>query len=254
MSVRKIVLIICFAAGAALSTSVNAQQPTVRVGVSYSSPSWSWYDVSQSDHKGLFVDLMREIGEDAGFQVTFAGAALNHLATLLTSNQIDAIATIFVETPERIAVADFSNPVYVYGEALLVRRDDTRAFASVADLAGLTVAPGVYAPQLTASGVPMTLTTDVTTVSGIQGLLNGNVDAVVFSEPTVAYFDGSGDYPDIMMSRTYVPQFTRPVGIAVRKGDTELMGKINTSLEALMSNGTVETIFENYGIDWARPN
>ena len=38
------------------------------------------------------------------------------------------------------------------------------------------------------------------------------------------------------------------VGIGVRKGDAELLGKINTSLAKLKANGTVEKILAKWGL------
>ena len=38
------------------------------------------------------------------------------------------------------------------------------------------------------------------------------------------------------------------VGIGVRKGDTELLAKINTSLAKLKANGTVEKILDKWGL------
>ena len=43
------------------------------------------------------------------------------------------------------------------------------------------------------------------------------------------------------------------IGIAVRTGDSELLGKLNTSLAKLMADGTVKAIFAQYGIDWSQP-
>ena len=38
------------------------------------------------------------------------------------------------------------------------------------------------------------------------------------------------------------------VGIGVRKGDTELLAKINASLAKLKANGTVEKILDKWGL------
>ena len=45
----------------------------------------------------------------------------------------------------------------------------------------------------------------------------------------------------------YKPVTVGSVGIAVRKGDTELLAKINASLAKLKSNGTTTRILEKWG-------
>jgi polar amino acid transport system substrate-binding protein len=54
---------------------------------------------------------------------------------------------------------------------------------------------------------------------------------------------------------SYQSQSPKPrIGIAVRKGNSELLEKINRSLAKLEADGTVKAIFVNYGVDdWAPP-
>src|SRR5438128_762325 len=84
----------------------QAPQPTVRVGFSYSSPYWSWYDPATGSNRGIMLDLMTAIGKDAGFQVSFAGAVLDDLPTLLTAKRIDVISTAFTTARDAGGVMD----------------------------------------------------------------------------------------------------------------------------------------------------
>jgi polar amino acid transport system substrate-binding protein len=54
---------------------------------------------------------------------------------------------------------------------------------------------------------------------------------------------------------SYQSQSPKPrIGIAVRKGNSELLEKINRSLAKLEADGTVRAIFLNYGVDdWTPP-
>jgi polar amino acid transport system substrate-binding protein len=64
-----------------------------------------------------------------------------------------------------------------------------------------------------------------------------------------------GEIPKLRLVSTYQSPSPIPrVGIAVRKGNSDLLGKINTSLTKLEADGTVKTIFLKYGVDdWAPP-
>ncbi|WP_374729637.1 hypothetical protein [Caballeronia choica] len=53
---------------------------------------------------------------------------------------------------------------------------------------------------------------------------------------------------------SYQSQSPKPrIGIAVRKGNSELLEKINRSLAKLEADGTVKAIFVNGVDDWAPP-
>lgn len=48
---------------------------------------------------------------------------------------------------------------------------------------------------------------------------------------------------------SYASTVTGSVGIAVRKGDAELLGRINASLDKLAKNGTIKTILAKWGLE-----
>jgi hypothetical protein len=69
------------------------------------------------------------------------------------------------------------------------------------------------------------------------------------------YAAKQGELPGLRIVSSYQSPSPIPrVGIAVRKGDGELLGKINSSLAKLEAEGTVKAIFAKYGVDdWAPP-
>jgi ABC-type amino acid transport substrate-binding protein len=53
---------------------------------------------------------------------------------------------------------------------------------------------------------------------------------------------------------TYQSASPRPrAAFAVRKGNRELLEKINVALGTLEADGTLKSIFNKYGLDWASP-
>ena len=54
--------------------------------------------------------------------------------------------------------------------------------------------------------------------------------------------------PEARIVESYKPTMIGSVGIGVRKGDTELLAKINASLTKLKANGTVEKILDKWGL------
>lgn len=80
-------------------------------------------------------------------------------------------------------------------------------------------------------------------VDGITSLKNGKVDCVVVDSEIAKYYvtDGSG------LKIITDPQFVaEEYGFAVKKGNTELLTKINTALAELKADGTLDKINKYY--------
>jgi polar amino acid transport system substrate-binding protein len=84
---------------------------------------------------------------------------------------------------------------------------------------------------------------------------SGQVKAAVTAGGDTIFAAKQGDLPNLRIVSSYQSPSPIPrVGIAVRKGNSELLGKINRSLAKLEADGTVKAIFVKYGVDdWAPP-
>lgn len=229
-------------------------QPVLNVGFSYSSPSWSWFDVVSGINNGFMLDLAAALGKDMGVAISFRGAFAGDLPDLLAARKIDFISTVFIPAYDPQGLVDYSINVWNYGEALMVKKTDRTDYKSLQDLKGKRVSPGAFAPQLMASGIPMTvIQPTLSTVDTIEGMRNGTVDLGTFTTATVSYIANSGDYPDITIAKNYVPSFLNQTRLAVRKGNATLLNKLNASLKKLMADGTMKAIWAKYNIDWKPP-
>ena len=76
----------------------------------------------------------------------------------------------------------------------------------------------------------------------------GRLKAGFADYPILAYNLKQGSFPETRIVESYKPTVIGSVGIGVRKGDAELLGKINTSLAKLKANGTVEKILAKWGL------
>ena len=107
-----------------------AQDKVLKVGSTPSGVPFTFLDTKTNTIQGIMVDLMREIGADAGFKVEIEATPFSALIPSLTSNKIDIIAAAMYITPTRQEVIDFSRPIYTYGEGLVVPKKDTRSTRS----------------------------------------------------------------------------------------------------------------------------
>jgi len=228
----------------------SAQQ-VLKVGSTPTGVPFTFLDTKTNQIQGVMVDLITEIGKDAGFDVQVEPMQFSALIASLTSSKIDIIAAAMFITPPRKEVIDFSDPIYTYGEGLVVPKSDTKEYKSQQDLKGEVVGAQVgtaFVDALKKSG----LFAEVKAYDSIPDILRdvntGRLKAGFADYPILAYNLKQGSFPDARVVESYVPTVIGSVGIGVRKGDTELLGKINASLAKLKANGTVDKILAKWGL------
>src|SRR5262245_54090812 len=115
-----------FAAAAVLAvaaTPAPAQQ-VLKVGSTPTGIPFTFLDTKTNSIQGVMVDLITEVGKDAGFSVQIEPMQFSTLIASLTSSKIDIISAAMFITAARKEVIDFSDPVYTYGEGLIVPKTD----------------------------------------------------------------------------------------------------------------------------------
>ena len=125
-------------AGSALARPALAQE-TVRVGSTPTGVPFTFLDTKTNTIQGVMVDVITAIGKQSGFSVQIEPFQFSSLIAALNAKKIDAISAAMFITPPRKEVIAFSEPVYAYGEGLVVPKADTKAYTAFADLKGEVV-------------------------------------------------------------------------------------------------------------------
>jgi polar amino acid transport system substrate-binding protein len=229
-----------------------AAQPVLKVGTTPAAIPFHFLDAQNNTVQGVMVDLIREVGKDAGFEVRFEPMQFSALIGALTSNRIDVISAAMFVTAPRQAVMSFSAPIYSYGEALFVPKADTREYARLEDLRGRSVGAQsgtAFVKPLQDSG----LFADVKLYDTIPDILrdvNGGLLQGGFADyPIVAYNLQQGRYPEVRLVRSYKPGVVGQVAIGVRKGDADLLARINAALAKLRADGRLQALLARWGLE-----
>ena len=237
---------------ALLLGAMPAQAETVyTVGSTPTGVPFTFLDAETNTIQGMMVDLIAEVGKDVGFKPEIQAMPFSTLVPALSSGKIDIIAAAMSATPERSKVVDFTNPVYSYGEALVVPVSDETDYKGLEDIKGKRVGAQIgtnYLNVLKASG----LFEEVVAYDSLPGVLrdvaNGRVAAGVGDYPILGYLLSKGKYNDVRLVKSYVPSAVGSVNIAVKKGNTELQEKINKSLAAMKEDGRLDKILKKWGL------
>jgi polar amino acid transport system substrate-binding protein len=76
-------------------------QKVLKVGSTPTGVPFTFLDTKTNSIQGIMVDLITEIGKDAGFQVQIEPMQFSTLIASLTSNKIDIISAAMFVTPAR---------------------------------------------------------------------------------------------------------------------------------------------------------
>src|SRR6266849_5598011 len=237
----------------ALAAAVpGSAQQVLKVGSTPTGIPFTFLDTKNNSIQGVMVDLITEVGKDAGFQVQIEPMQFSTLIPSLTSSKIDIISAAMFATAARKEVIDFSDPVYTYGEGLLVPRTDAKAYTSQEDLKGEVVGAQVgtaFVDALKKTGLFSEVKVYDTIPDILRDVNTFRLKAGFADYPILAYNLQHGLFPDVRLVKTYKATILGSVGIGVRKSDGELLKKIDAGLAKLKADGRLKTILAKWGLE-----
>ncbi len=145
---------------------------------------------------------------------------------------------------KRKKFVDFSDPYYTSGLIIMVPSSDTTT-KSIKDLEGKKIGAqvgttGMFRAEKVPSAKVVTFANAAETFLEFQ---NGGVDAVIQDFPVVAYYVAQGGNK----GRLVGPKMeAEEYGIAVTKGNKELVAQINKALASLKKSGEFQRIYKKW--------
>lgn len=193
---------------------------------------------------GIDADIARAIADELGMELEIEDIAFDSIIPELTSGKADfAMAGMTVDEKRKQSV-DFSDTYAKASQKIIVKEDSD--IASPDDLKGKIV--GVQ--QGTTGDLYVSdMEEDKTVVDrynkgfeAVQALIQGKVDAVVIDgEPAKVFVEQSEGLKVLDESFT-----DEEYAAAVKKGNTELLDKINGALKNLKESGKLDEIVAKY--------
>ncbi|PAU74582.1 amino acid ABC transporter substrate-binding protein [Halomonas salipaludis] len=226
-------------------------QETLRAGGTPSGIPFTFLDVQTNEITGAMVEVINALGEDMGYDVTVQESQFNALIPSLTSGRIDIISAAMLKTPERAEVVAFSDDVYPYGEGVIIQRDYSGDIATLEDLEGQVIGAQVgttYVRQLEESGLFPEIRNYDTLADMMRDVSVGRIVAGVGDAPIMSYQLNQGRFPDLKLAEEYEQQMVGYIGLAVAQDNIELLEQVNVSLAKLQEDGTLEAIFDAWGL------
>lgn len=192
------------------------------------------------------MDLANALAKELGVTASFQPTKWDGILASLESGRIDVVINQVTISEERKKKYDFSTPYTVSGIQALTRKREADSVKSAADLAGKKVGVGLGTnyEQWLKENVPQA---DIRTYDDdptkFQDLNVGRIDVVLVDR--LAAFEMVAKTGERMAVAG--DAFSRQEsGIALRKGNPELLAALNKALDKLRSDGTLKQLSEKW--------
>lgn len=231
--------------GAPALADEEASPRVVRVGTEGVYPPFTYRDPETNELTGFDVEVMKAIGEEAGWDLEFVEAPFDSLFPALDSNRIDVIANQVTITGERKARYLFSTP-YTYSRGVIVTAIDTDDITSLEDLEGRTTAQTAssnWAQVAKDAGAKVEYVQDFG--PGVELVVQGRVDAIVNDNIAVLDYLATSGNDQVKIAGNAGDEVLEQA-LTFRKGDPELQQEADDAIAALTEDGTLAEISERY--------
>ena len=232
---------------------IKTQQNFV-VGINTNSRPFGYIEEQSGKITGFDADLIREISKiifKTDKILKFEEVTPSNRILLLNESKIDAIISTMTITQDRMKVVDFSNPYFMTGQAILVKKDTNIRtgkdlnYKKIGTVLGTTAASNIK--YIAAHAVILGFKNYE---EAFKELLNGGIDAI--STDDVILQGIIAQNPDFkILPDRYSTEF---YGIALRKDDStqSLKEEINKALAVLEKTGKLSELEQKYNVNYRR--
>ena len=226
--------------------AASGEKKTLRVAIELAYPPFETKD-DTGNPSGLSVDFMRDFGEAYGYDVQIENTAWDGLIPSLQTGKADCVISSMTITEERKQSVDFSEPYAMAQLAILANAGS--GVASIDDLnqAGKKVAVktgstgDVYATKNLTNAEIVRLADESACVTEV---VQGKADGFLYDQLTI--YRNHAANPETTHA-VYIPfQDAESWGIAVAKGNDELLGQLNEFIARSKENGEFDRLTEKY--------
>ncbi len=196
-----------------------------------------------TEFKGIDVEMAQALAAELGMELEISDMEFDSIITAVDNGAADVGIAGMTVTDERKEQVDFSLSYATGVQSIIVVEGS--AIASPDDLAGKKI------------GVQLGTTGDIYATDdfgaenvtqygkgadAVIALKGGDVDAVIIDNEPAKAFVAANEGLKILETDYAVEDYA----IAIKKGNTELLDKINAALEKLTADGTIDAIISKY--------
>ncbi len=208
---------------------------------------FEYHDEQTNKIVGYDIDVAEAIAKKIGVPLEVKEMQFTSLIPTLQNGQADFVIAAMYITDQRKEVVDFAEPYMDTGMVLVVKADDN-SVKSPSDLNGKVVGVKTgatsekVAQDFKDKGVNITIKSYKETVDYLLDLENGRIDVAI--NDLLNQLEYNKTHPTV---KVVGDPFTKAsLGIAVKKGDKELVDLVNGVLKEMKQNGEADKLYKKW--------
>ncbi len=233
---------------AVLGLGLVAQAPaeTLLVGTEATFAPFEYVDTETKEITGFDIDMIRAVAKAVGDDVKIGNMGFDALIPSLQTGVINVAAAAMTITPQRARGVSFSEPYYQSGLVILINKENEKTITDLKALEGRKICVQIGTTgAMTAQKIKGAKVTNFNSITeAFMELKNKGCDAVLNDRPVVEYYLARrGDKTVTTVNQVFEAE---SYGFAVRKGNKELVEKLNLGLKRVKESGEYEKIYQKW--------
>lgn len=225
----------------------NEQKSTLVMGTNAEFPPFEYISDNGivENFDGIDVAIAKEIADGLGMELKIENMEFDSIIPSLKTGKVDVGIAGMTIKPDRQENVDFTDTYYKATQVMIVREDSE--IASASDLADKKVGVVLgYTGDTIVSEMNANISIEryKKGIDAVVELKNGKLDAVVIdSAPADAFVAKNEGLKIVTDSNAFEGE---EYAMAVEKGNTELLDKLNAELKKLKESGKIDEISQQY--------
>lgn len=222
-----------------------ADKKTYKVAGEWALPPFSYMKEDRT-LAGISIDVMEKISKENDFDFEYIPMNIDDAEKALEDGEIDAIAGISYNLAKE-RLFDFSHPYFIMSYSLIIPKEKKESIRTISDVRDFHAVLENDSPVLgTLQNMRNTNLTIVTNqYTGLLALVNEKADVFIGNKWTASFYLKHIEQEDnfVILDEVIEPA---DYSIAVKKGNEELLQKINQSLIAIKAKGELNPLVDGW--------
>jgi ABC-type amino acid transport substrate-binding protein len=218
---------------------------------SYQQPPHGWFDPGDGKEKGIDFEILQSVlGQLGVTQIDYVVADWTALIPGLQAGRWDLMSVGMGITKPRLDQILYSEPMYQYGEAIIVPKGNPKNIKGTADWAGKNIGgilgsvdDQVVGAVAGAHYVPYQKYADM-----YLDIKNGRIDGGLADETEAAWDFQVQPQPDLEIVHDWTGKTVYLIGMGFKKSDANLQAQVNSWIEKMKADGSLLAILQKYGL------
>lgn len=196
---------------------------------------------------GIEVAIVRKLATTLGVELELVQLPFSRLLPAVEAGDIDMAMSGITITPKRNTSVTFVGPYFVSGKSILTRKQVLQANPNPAQVNSsgfrLAVLAGSTSEEFARTALPNAqIRATQTLAEAVQMVIGKQVDALMADYETCSLAQLRN--PDAGLAVLEDRMTVEPIGIALRRGDTQLANLLQNYLGALRLEGELDRIYQ----------